>query len=109
MATALSAAFSGRELNGDSLWEALEALEADGMRPDRLAACARALEGLGKSSPADAAAFLRQLAEGRFSPDRAVARLLLKWAGLLRASGDSAALEDHVRRLAQVALLRAVR
>ncbi len=97
-----SAPFAGRELNGEQLLDELAELRTAQVSPRHLEELARSLRELeGRRAP-EAASQLKQLALNRFAAQPALASLLTRWAGRLKADVDVPLLVGHLERLAIV-------
>lgn len=98
--SAVSGPFAHREFNGETLLEELATLRDAQVRQKQLEDCVSALKGLSGMRVGEASTRLRQIAGGRFAAQPVLARLLVRWAGLLRTEADVGALAGHFRRLA---------
>lgn len=97
-----SAPFAGRELNGEQLLDELSELRAAQVAHKHLEDLSRSLRDLeGRRAP-EAATQLKQLAVNRFSGQPALASLLTRWAGRIKADVDVPLLVGHLERLAIV-------
>lgn len=95
-----SASFSHRELNGELLLEELQALRDAQVRQPDLEDCARALRTLPGMGVVEASRRVREVANGRFAAQPALAGLLARWAARMRVEADVAVLALHFRKLA---------
>jgi hypothetical protein len=100
-----SAPFVSRELNGAVLLEELDELRQAQVPSHHLADVVVGLRDLGGARVSEAVARLKQLAQGRFSGQPAVASLLVRWSARLKTEPDVPLLVGHFERLAVTATL----
>src|SRR5262249_40109096 len=95
----LSAPFANREFNGEVLLEELADLRMAHVQQKALNDCALGLKELSGARVSEATARIKQLAAGRFAAQPAMASLLVRWAGRLKAEVDVPLLVGHFERL----------
>ncbi len=102
--------FAHREFNGEILLEELQQLRDAQVRQKQLDDCANVVRSLPGMRVDTAQQRLRQIADGRFQSQPALANLLVRHGSKLRTDSDVAALALHFRRLALTsALIGAIR
>ncbi len=106
MSTSLpSTVFASRELNGEVLLSELATLRAARVPPAVLNELVLLLQHLEGIRAVEATVRLKQLAGGRFATSPALASLLMRWAGRLKADSEVPVFIAHFERLAITAAI----